>query len=54
LLWLTKHLEYAGVSIGIVEVPPAKGLEDLEDDEWEVEELQGRRKVGRGFQYFVK
>jgi hypothetical protein len=27
---------------------------DLDDNQWEVEELQGRRKVGRGFQYFVK
>jgi hypothetical protein len=54
LLWLTKYLECTGVSIAIVEVPPAKGLKDLEDDEWEVEELQGKRKVGRGFQYFVK
>ncbi|KAF2183880.1 hypothetical protein K469DRAFT_689630 [Zopfia rhizophila CBS 207.26] len=44
----------AGVSIAIIKGQPAKGLIDLEDNQWEVEELQGRRKVGRGFQYFVK
>jgi hypothetical protein len=53
-LWLIKYPGCAGVSIATVEEPPAKGLIDLEDNQWEVEELQGRRKVGRGFQYFVK
>jgi hypothetical protein len=50
-LWLIK---YPGVSITTIKEPAAKGLIDLEDNQWEVEELQGRRKVGRGFQYFVK
>jgi hypothetical protein len=54
LLWLTEYLEFEGAGTAIVERPPAKGLIDLEDNQWEVEELQGRRKIGRGFQYFVK
>jgi hypothetical protein len=42
------------VGITGVEEARANGLIDSEDDQWEVEELQGRRKVGRGLQYLVK
>ncbi len=53
LLWLTRYLEDIGTSTSMGNKDPA-GLVDPDDNQWAVEALQGRRKFGRGFQYFVK
>ncbi|KAF1953125.1 hypothetical protein CC80DRAFT_551828 [Byssothecium circinans] len=47
----TRQVEELAPLTSAIAQPPAV---DPGDNQWEVEELQGRRKVGRGFMYLVK